>query len=606
MNVKISADKKKLRNLSLLMIFLMAFGAFVSYLVATNGGSVTITNTSFYGTAGNLIDANLFVPSSATPSTPAPAVLAVEGYNNNKDFMTNTAMELARRGFVVLAIDMPGQGESSGTGPFLYGFNGPDGLSYLRTLAYVNTKDIGLVGMSMGGWSISAAALTNSSWYKSMFFMDSFPVFTPPFLWSHLKDVAIQMSFADEFNPSWLQVATGAQTVDSASLKTLFNTNASITTGVVYGNIADGTARIYYEPGIDHPQSTDNTQSITNVVTWFQMTLTGGSTALANDNMMFPVKQVFLSISFMAALIFIFTFGGYLLQTEYFKDLVEPVPEYKGFKGPGYWLGAVIVTALGPLLYLWGFANLGSHVYSFIFPQGFTNDYMTWEDLVAAVAIVILVVSYFLSLRKAGVTRNDLGFGWSASKIAKSLGFAILVLAPIYIALTYCYAVFEMPFTLGIDGFPPIPLVLEPFNAATAFLTSSYFLPFLPIFVVYGVVFAGFVRYKKGNLSLGKEMIINSIVLSLGSILFLLYYYIPLYTGTPQTLTNWPYVPGLAMGLLGLDMIYFIPVPLISMIAACILTYYFRKTGKIWAGVWIVTAFVTWYLVAFSAFTAPV
>jgi pimeloyl-ACP methyl ester carboxylesterase len=587
------------------MIFLMVFGAFVSYLIVTNGGTVSVQNTSFYGAEGNVVSANLFIPSTATPATPAPGVLAVEGYNNNKDFMTNAAMELARRGFVVLAIDMPGQGDSSGT-PFNYNFNGPDGLTYLQGLAYVNKSDIGLVGMSMGGWSISAAALSSSSGYKSMFFMDSFPVFTPPTLWPQLKDVAIQMSYADEFNPAWLGVATGAQTTSSASLKALFNTTASVVPGQVYGNIAAGTARIYYEPGIDHPQSTDNTASITNVVSWFEMTLGSGSTALANSNMVFPVKQLFLSVSFIAALIFIFTFGGYLLQTDYFKDLVGPLPEYKGFKGAGYWLGAIIVTALGPLLYLWGFGNLGSDVSNYLLPQGFVNDYMAWENLVAAVAVIILVASYFLSLRKAGVTRDDLGLGWSAGKIAKSLVFAILVLVPIYVTLTYCYSLFNTPFTLGVDGFPPIPLVLLPLNDLRAFFTSSYFLTFLPIFLIYGVVFAGFVRYKKGNVSLGKEMIINSIVLSLGSVLLLLYYYIPLYTGLPQTLTNWPYVPGLAMGLLGLDMIYFIPVPLFSMIAACILTYYFRKTGKIWPGVLLTTAFITWYMVAFSAFTVVV
>jgi pimeloyl-ACP methyl ester carboxylesterase len=587
------------------MIFLMAFGAFISYLIVTSFDTVSVQNTSFYGAAGNLVSANLFIPATATPATPAPGVLAVEGYNNNKDFMTNTALELAHRGFVVLAIDMPGQGDSTGT-PFNYNFNGPDGLAYLRSLAYVNTNEIGLVGMSMGGWSIEDAALGSPSGYKSMFFMDSFPLFIPSTLYPQLKDVAIQMSFADEFTPAWLQVATGSQTTNSAPLKALFNTNASVTPGEVYGNIASGTARIYYEPYIDHPQSTDNTVSITNVVSWFEMTIGGGSTTPGNSNMIFPVKQVSLSISFIAALIFIFTFGGYLLKTEYFRDLVEPLPEYKGFKGSGYWIGAIIVTALGPLLYLWGFANLGGDVSNYLLPMGFVNDYMAWENLVAAVAVVILVASYFLSLRKAGVTRNDLGFGWSAGKIAKSLGFAVLVLAPIYITLTYCYSLFDSPFTLGIDGFPPIPLVLLPLNDLRAFFTSSYFLTFLPIFLVYGVVFAGFVRYKKGNVSIGKEMIINSIVLSLGSILLLLYYYIPLYAGISQTLTNWPYLPGVAMGLLGLDMIYFIPVPLFSIIGACVLTYFFRKTGKVWPGVLLTTAFITWYLVAFSAFTVAV
>jgi pimeloyl-ACP methyl ester carboxylesterase len=591
------------------MIFLMVFGAFVSYLVITNGGTVTVENTSFYGASGNLVSANLFIPPTATSATPAPGVLAIHGFDNNKDFMTNTAMELARRGFVVLAIDSAGHGDSPGaSGAFNY--DAVDGLAYLRSLAYVNTKEIGMVGMSMGGTAITGAALASPTGYESLFYMDSSPQFPsvgvplPESQLAALKNVAVQLGLAEEFGGGFAYVATGSQVPTSYYLKELFNTTTTITPGAVYGNIATGTSRILYSPWTDHPQSTDNTASITNVVTWFEMTLGPTSTALANSNMIFPVKQLFLMISFIAALIFMFAFGGYLLQTESFKDLVEPLPEYKGFKGSGYWIGAIIVTALGPLLYLWGFNGINGFIGTYLFPQGFTNTYASWYILVAFVATIILVLSYFLSLRKAGVTLNDLGLRWSAHKIAKSLIFAILVLLPIYATLVYCYSLFETPFTFGIDGFPMIPLVLEPLNSVRAFFLPSYFLTFLPIFLVYGAVFAGFVRYKKGNASLGKEMIINSIILSLGSILLLLYYYIPLYAGMPQTLTNWPFLP--AYAVLGLDMIYFIPVPIFSIVAACLLTYYFRKTGKVWPGALLITGFITWYLVAFSAFTLAV
>lgn len=101
-------------KISLLMLLLMVLGAFFASIVATNAGTVSITNISFYGSAGNLITANLFVPSSATRATPAPGVLAIHGGHNNKDFYTNLAIELARRGYVVLAIDASGCGGSEG------------------------------------------------------------------------------------------------------------------------------------------------------------------------------------------------------------------------------------------------------------------------------------------------------------------------------------------------------------------------------------------------------------------------------------------------------------------------------------------------------------
>lgn len=591
---------KNTLKISVLMVLIMVLCNIIAFCVATNGFVVTIRNVSFYGpTYNNIVSANLFIPEGASATNKKPAVLAVHGYNNMKDMMTNTAIELARRGFVVLAMDMPGHGCSEGSsGSFNYAT--VDGLNYLRSLTYVDRNNIGMVGMSMGGWAIQFAAINKTDWYKSMFYMDSY-VTASSTQWSLLKNVAIQMAFADEFNPSWLGATTGHDVPNSTLLKRFFGTTTPIEIGKVYGNITAGTARILYVPWINHPQSTETSVSISNVVSWFQMTLSGGISPaiISNTDMIFPYKQFFLSIGFVAAIVFIFTFGDYLLQSG-FKDLVEPLPEYKGFKGISYWIAAVIVTALGPLLYLYGFGTLGPNaaVLSYILPMAFPNNYMAWMNLVASVSLVILLAFYYLSFRKAGVTRDNLGWGWSKGKIMKSLLFAILTLAPIYVTVAYCYSLFKMPFTLS--G-PPIPLVLLPLNSPRAFYLFSYFPTFILIYIIYGVVFAGFMRYRKGDVNLAKEMIINSLILSVGSIIFLLYYYIPLYFGMPQTLNNLPYMPARP----GLQMIYFIPIPIFNVIAACVLTYFFRKTGKIWPGVMIMTAFMTWYMVAFSCFNMP-
>src|SRR5678816_1873957 len=117
--------------------------------------------------------AYLYTPKTATPQNPAPGILAVHGLNNQKNYMANTALEFARRGFVVLSMDMTGHGYSNGANGE-NGFGGPDGLRYLRSLPTVDKNNIGLVGMSQGGFGpVTVAAQAIPDGYKSIFYMES-------------------------------------------------------------------------------------------------------------------------------------------------------------------------------------------------------------------------------------------------------------------------------------------------------------------------------------------------------------------------------------------------------------------------------------------------
>nr|QQZ51272.1 alpha/beta hydrolase [Phenylobacterium glaciei] len=91
----------------------------------------------------------LYRPASATAATPAPAVLASHGYINTREMQSPFAIELSRRGFVVLAMDMTGHG-GSGAAVGQQGFGGPAALRYLRALDYVDAGNIGLEGHSLG------------------------------------------------------------------------------------------------------------------------------------------------------------------------------------------------------------------------------------------------------------------------------------------------------------------------------------------------------------------------------------------------------------------------------------------------------------------------
>ena len=131
-------------------------GALIAQSIRTAGGA-TVRDIRLAGTNGTVMSALLYIPKNATAATPAPGILAVHGYINSRETQDGFAIEFARRGYVVLSLDQTGHGYSQGAA-FSNGFGGPDGLRYLRSLPMVDTRQIGLEGHSMGGWTVLAAA----------------------------------------------------------------------------------------------------------------------------------------------------------------------------------------------------------------------------------------------------------------------------------------------------------------------------------------------------------------------------------------------------------------------------------------------------------------
>ena len=86
---------------------------------AENEGTITVTSydsetqqpvTEVQDVEGKVVSGILFKPDTATAENPAPAVVFTHGYLNNREMQLQNAIELARRGFVVLAVDREGHG----------------------------------------------------------------------------------------------------------------------------------------------------------------------------------------------------------------------------------------------------------------------------------------------------------------------------------------------------------------------------------------------------------------------------------------------------------------------------------------------------------------
>ena len=99
------------------------------------------------------------IPKNATASNPAPAVICNHGGANSKEMQMNGYLELVRRGFVVITIDMAGHGYSDVAINALTKetYGALAAVEYAMSLPCVDESKIGVTGHSLGNEACYAA-----------------------------------------------------------------------------------------------------------------------------------------------------------------------------------------------------------------------------------------------------------------------------------------------------------------------------------------------------------------------------------------------------------------------------------------------------------------
>jgi len=310
--------------LFVLGLVLVLGGSALAWKVQTAGG-IKVTEVTFPGTGGTPMSGLLYTPTNATAATPAPGVLAVHGYINSRETQSGFAIEFARRGYVVLAMDQTGHGHSGGPA-FSNGFGGPDGLAYLRSLKTVDPANIGLEGHSMGGWTVLAAAAAMPDAYKAMVLEGSstgkpFAAEGSP-AWP--RNLAVVFSRYDEFSKLMWGVGRAQDVATSRKLQSVFGTVAPIAVGRVYGSVADGTARLLRTPGTTHPGDHLSRAAIGHALDWFAVTLDGGTPRPADDQI-WMWKEAGTAIALLGAAVLLLGTFELLLSWKVFAPLRQPV-----------------------------------------------------------------------------------------------------------------------------------------------------------------------------------------------------------------------------------------------------------------------------------------
>jgi pimeloyl-ACP methyl ester carboxylesterase len=551
-------------------MLLILCGGLTAWRIQTVGG-IRLLDVRFAGTGGVPMSALLYIPPNATPASPAPGILAVHGYFNSREAQDGFAIEFARRGYVVLALDQRGHGYSAPPA-FADGFGGPDGLRYLRSLDMVDKDNIGLEGHSMGGWTVVNAAGAFPDGYRAMVLEGSSTgkPFAPEGTHDFPRNLAVVFSRFDEFSGTMWGVPKAREVISSQKLWRVFGTDGPVAPGKVYGSVEKGTARVLYTPGVTHPMDHISPEAIGYCLDWFQRTLRGGIPKPASDQIWYW-KEIGTLVALVGFVMLLPGLLGILLLLPYFAPLRMAQSAVQGKATAAAW-GRLLLGAVLPPLTLLPFCQLADTLLpvSRVFPQAYTNEILCW-------ALLNGLILFALSLLP-GVARARFN-----TQVSRSVGSAALVVAGAYIACAVADFLFKIDFRIWF-------IAVKLLSSAQARAFVAYLLPFTLFFILV-------LRALYGNPVMQAGSAVNQYLTSIaalagGFLVFVLIEYGVLFS-TDRLPTLYP--------LDALRVIISIQfVPLLTVVAL-LSTFAYRRTNSYLPGALIAGLFITWYIVAGQA-----
>jgi hypothetical protein len=392
------------------------------------------------------------------------------------------------------------------------------------------------------------------------------------------RNAALVFAQYEEFSNLMWGVERARDVTQSPKLWALFGTQGPVEPGKVYGDIAQGTARVLYTPAITHPAEHISHEAIGHSLDWFARTLQGGTPRPSDDQIWFrkEIGTLIALIGFVALLLGVF--DG-LLEAPTFSHLRLPeiadgtMPAHFPAKGHR-WTAAFVLSAFIPALtYYPAFALANAFVKPSAFlPQGVTNEVMVWAIINALIALVLMPF--------APKRASRIGI------IGPSILIAIATIIVGYAALWLADLLFKIDFRFWIVG-------LKLMSAKQFLIFLIYLVPFTAFFVIaLHVLHRNFSTMGAGR---GALYLTNVLALTSGFIVLLGLQYGALW------LSGKLFNPLPDPGFVPLSTIVAIQfVPLLA-IAAIIATFTWRRTGSSLPGALICGIFVTWYVVAGTA-----
>jgi len=278
----------------LLMIFLG--GIYAANRLDADFGHVKMEDVKIPA-AGFELSGLLYIPSEARPDSPRPAIVLAHGISNAKETLSGIALELSRRGFVALTVDLSGHGDSGGSlssGDPSLGLI--DAINFVKSKLYVDHNSIGVVGHSLGAGAARRAAYEDDA------------VVVTVFIGGGVEERSEDPSYGtlSPTFPKNLLIAVGEQDILfdlqglDASLHQAFGTTEQITIGRLYGSFASMNARELFVTTTIHLLEPVTPALVSDVVDWISRAFASSLPDTTRSGLNYLYREAVLAVSLIA------------------------------------------------------------------------------------------------------------------------------------------------------------------------------------------------------------------------------------------------------------------------------------------------------------------
>jgi len=579
-------------------IAVIFISSFFGSQIQSNYGQTSITLERLDTEDGQYIYYDLYKPNTATETNKAPFIAIIPGFQRSKEALSNTAIELSRRGHVVGLIDPYAQGLSSsslsrraattqGYGMFALIEHIHDSDNY----EYIDKEFLGTTGHSMGGnaairganyFGKQAKEKNEPSLLHSVYVSGYVLTLTDRVLRDVKSNVGVSYALYDEgaFRNDLTGWAAADMTIAPESLRTvnsvlrLEDTVSKVELGRYYGDQTNNTLRVIFNEKLLHPFQPYNKEATANQLSYFDRVFPS-PIKLDPYDQIWHWKELFTLINMIAAFLLIIPLTRFLLTTNYFSVLVKSVPPALPKQSPQgkvvFWSVFIIGASIACLTFI-PMVDIAKELFpaasnrelTWFFPQRMNNSVMLWALLNGTVGFLLFFLSYSLFGKKHGVSKESWGLKINNNELFKTIILGLLVFVIYYLVLYTVYFLFHIDYRflfMGVRVFQPeILLVL-----------CMYFPFFFVFFFSNSLRVNGAMRFEGQSEWLSR--LIAGFANSAGLLLIIVIQYtVFAQSGTVYWTTNW-----LSVNLLfGIVPIMFI-LPYFNRI-------FFQMTGRVYLG----------------------
>ena len=577
---------------SLILLF-----SYLASLFLTSFGSVEVKSLRLDTQNGQYIIYDLYKPKTATKDSKAPFIAIIPGFQRSKEALSNIAIELSRRGYVIALIDPYAQGLSSSSlstrAATTEGYGMFALVEHIHSGAFefVDTNKIGATGHSMGGnaairgadfFGKQAIEKNIKSKLDSVYVSGYVLTLRNNILRNSRSNMGVSYALYDEgaFRNELSGWDSANMKIAPESLRVVNNILATdqqieeVDLGKYYGSKENNTLRVIFNEPVLHPFQPYNFEATSNQLDYFEKVF-GAPRYINSVNQIWHWKEIFTLINMVLALIMLIPLTKLLLSFNFFSSISKNIPAPLNTpKRAGkiifwsiFFISALIacVTFI-PMVEVAKvlFEDAANRKLTWFFPQRMNNPVMLWAAFNGALGIIIFYLSYKLFGKKNGVSSESWGLKINKNDFFKTVILAFVIFSTFYIFLNINYYLFHVDYRfwfMGVRIFQPEMLIV----------LMMYFPLFFIFFFSNSLRVNGAMRFKDQPEWL--SMLIAGFANSLGLMLIIIIQYFAFFkTGTVFWTTNW-----LSVNLLfGIVPMMFI-LPYFNRI-------FFNMTGRIYLG----------------------